>query len=148
MDYCIDDKNLCNELETRGIGYRDGDKYYVSMLEAAYLTEIGKLDCADALKTVNGTERLKKRYIIFKDLRKKMHTANYVERDDLFLVCEKGMVPKSVESKYVVVPVEKDITLERMIELQKIALNVRKVFICALVVNNSVEYYKFQWVEL
>jgi len=149
MEYEVRDAGLARELEMRGIGFSKDGKYYVDVLQAAYLTEIGKASFPDAIERVNSDQKLTRVYAVFKDLRKRMHVANYVEKDDIILVYEKGMVPKHAESRFAVKVVEDEkMMLEEMVRLRDKIRKVRKDFIIAVVNGLDIAYYKFQEIEM
>ncbi|MCX8199988.1 MAG: hypothetical protein N3G76_00800 [Candidatus Micrarchaeota archaeon] len=150
MEYEVLDGGLAEELEMRGIGYRKGEKLFVDVLQAAYLTEIGKARYDDALDYIRKDEKLALAYVVFKDLRKKMHVANYVEKDGIMLAYEKGMIPKHAESKFAVKAIkDMGITLEDMARLREDVRRARKDLIYAVVdKEGKVWYYKFQEVEM
>lgn len=144
----IRNNELINELKTRGIGFEREEGYCVDVLQAAYLTEIGKCRFDEAVEKVNADERLKRLYAVFKDLRRKMHVANYVEKDGLFLVYEKGMVPKKIESSYAVKVVDGGETFDSIAELCRKISASRKVLVFASINDGKVEYYKFQRIDM
>lgn len=133
---------LIDELKGRGIGYSKNNSYFVDILQAAYLTELKKIK-TDALKKVNKDKFLKKRYLVFKDLREKIHVSNYVP-SDLFLVYEKGMMPKNSQSEYVVILAE-NLDWEYLEKIKEHTRKVRKDLIISSVRNNeTIDYYKLQ----
>ncbi len=144
----IEDEGLANELKTRKIGFEKNGKYCVDVLAAAYITELGKADFQEAVQKISINSALRNVYLVYKDLRKKMYTVNYVENDDAFLVHEKGMIPKNDESKYIVKVADDLWGIEEIIDWVKKASRVRKVFIAARVKNDEITYYKFQKIEM
>ncbi|GEM_PF-2316151 len=135
--------SLVDELKGRGIGYPKNNSYYVDILQAAYLTELKKIK-SDALKKVNKDKFLKERYLVFKDLRDKIHVSNYVPSEDLFLVHEKGMMPKNSQSEYVVI-ISENLNWEYLEKIKEYSRKVRKDLIVASIRNNNlIDYYKVQ----
>ncbi len=148
MEYEVKVASLTKELEMRGIGYEREGRYFVDVLQAAYLTEIGKAKYEDAKEEIAKSKKLQAVYAVFKDLRGKMHVANYIEKDDVILAYEKGMIPKHAESKFAVKVLAKgEASLEKMLELRNEIRKVRKDFIIAIV-GEKVEYFKFQELEM
>lgn len=134
---------LCEELKGRGIGYSKNNSYYIDLLQAAYLTEIKKIK-SDFLKKVNKDKFFKKRYLVFKDLRDKIHVSNYVPSEDLFLVHEKGMMPKNSQSDYIVI-IADNLNWEYLENIKEYSRKVRKdLIIASLRSNEIIDYYKLQ----
>ncbi len=134
---------LSEELKGRGIGYSKNNSYYVDILQAAYLTEIKKIK-SPALKLVKKDKFLKKRYLIFKDLRGKIHVSNYVPSEDLFLVHEKGMMPKNSQSEYVVMLAD-NLDWEYLEKIKEYTRKARKdLIISSIRDNGTIDYYKLQ----
>lgn len=134
---------LCDELKGRGIGYSKNNSYFVDILQAAYLTEIKKIK-TNALKKVNKDKFLKKRYLIFKNLREKIHVSNYVPSEDLFLVHEKGMMPKNSQSEYVVI-LSENLDWNYLEKIKEYTRKARKDLIISSIRNNgTIDYYKLQ----
>ncbi|MEM3364241.1 MAG: hypothetical protein QXS93_01895 [Candidatus Micrarchaeia archaeon] len=149
MEYEVPEQNLVEELEMRGIGYRKDNGYFVDVLQAAYLTEIGKAKYDDARDVVDKNEKLRLAYVVFRDLRKKMHVANYIEKDDVILAYEKGMVPKHAESKFVIKVIKNmNIKLDEMVKLRDDVRKARKDLLFAVVDGEKISYYKFNEIEL
>lgn len=144
----VRDNGLINELKTRGIGFEKNGDYFIDDMQATYLTEMGKAEFSDAAERVKCNEKLALQYRIFKDLRKRMHTVNYMEKDSVFLVHDKGIIPKNDESKYVVKVLEESSTFDEIIELIKSASQIRKIFIAARIQDDSIRYYKIQRMEM
>ena len=134
---------LSEELKGRGIGYSKNNSYYVDILQAAYLTELKKIK-SNALKQINKDKFLKKRYIVFKNLREKIHVSNYVPSEDLFLVYEKGMMPKNSQSEYVVILAD-NLDWEYLEKIKEYTRKARKdLIISSIRDNGTVDYYKLQ----
>lgn len=150
MGYEVMEEALARELEMRGIGFSKGEKYYVDVLQAAYLTEIGKAKYDDAVAKVRSDKRLGEIYAVFRDLRNRMHVANYIEKDNIILAYDKGMVPRRAESRFAVKVVESGgITLGEMIVLRDTVRKVRKdLIIAAIGGEGKVSYYKFQEIDM
>jgi len=149
MNYEIKDPALAKELDMRGIGFQKDGRYYIDVLQAAYLTDIGKVRFDDALAEIGRNDVLASRYVVFRDLRKNMHVANYVEKDDVFLVYDKGMVPKRAESQYTVKLVDEKINLGEMISLRDEIRKIRKALVLAIIKKDGrIEYYKFQEIDM
>lgn len=138
---------LIEELKGRGIGYSKNNSYFVDILQAAYLTEIKKIK-SPALRQVNRDKFLKSRYLVFRDLRNKMHISNYVPSEDLFLVYEKGMMPKKAQSEYVVILADK-LGWEYLEKVKEYTRKVRKdLIISSIRSNDIIDYYKLQEVVM
>jgi len=138
---------LADELKGRGIGYYKNNSFFVDILQAAYLTELKKIK-SDALKKVNKDEFLKKRYLIFRDLRTKIHVSNYVPSEDLFLVHEKGMMPKNSQSEYVVIYSE-NLNWDYLEKIKEYTRKARKdLIISSIRDNGTIDYYKLQEVMM
>jgi beta-phosphoglucomutase len=138
---------LSEELKGRGIGYSKDNSYFVDILQAAYLTELKKIK-SDALKKVNKNKFLKKRYLIFRDLRNKIHVSNYIPSEDLFLVHEKGMMPKNSQTEYVVILTE-NLNWEYLEKIKEYTRKARKdLIISSIRDNGNIDYYKLQEVMM
>jgi beta-phosphoglucomutase len=138
---------LSEELKGRGIGYSKENSYFVDILQAAYLTELKKIK-SDALKKVNKNKFLKKRYLIFRDLRNKIHVSNYIPSEDLFLVHEKGMMPKNSQTEYVVILTE-NLNWDYLEKIKEYTRKARKdLIISSIRDNGNIDYYKLQEVMM
>lgn len=138
---------LSEELKGRGIGYSKNNSYFVDILQAAYLTQLKKIK-SNALKKVNKDKFLKKRYLIFKDLREKIHVSNYIPSEDLFLVHEKGMMPKNSQTEYVVILAE-NLNWEYLEKIKEYTRKARKdLIISSIRDNDTIDYYKLQEVVM
>ena len=81
---------------------------------------------------------------MFKDLRDKIHVSNYVPSEDLFLVHEKGMMPKNSQSDYIVI-IADNLNWEYLENIKEYSRKVRKdLIIASLRSNEIIDYYKLQ----
>jgi tRNA splicing endonuclease len=57
------------------------------------------------------------------------------------------MIPKKVESEFIVKVVSSNISLAEIISIRSVARRLRKSLVAAILNKENIEYYKFQEVE-
>ena len=138
----------------------DNGKVQLSLLEAHYLLEKGRLDVLDGRnKQINFENFLKKakklepnfwiRYCVFKDMRNRgyiIKTALKFGAD--FRVYERGVKPGEDHAKWIVYPVHEANTLTwyEFAAKNRVAHSTRKRLLLGIVdEENSVTYYEIAW---
>ncbi|MEM4336751.1 MAG: tRNA-intron lyase [Candidatus Woesearchaeota archaeon] len=134
-------------------------KLQLSLIEALYLSEKGKILVYSNKKKLSFEELMKKaekkepnvltRFIVFKDLRNR----GYIVKTALkfgadFRVYERGFKPGEAHAKWIVYPVEEEdtITWYEFAAKNRVAHSTRKRLLIGIVDDeNDVTYYEIKW---
>jgi len=159
----VDDSRRVQSLHDRGFfGTVVGQKLELSLTEALYLLEKGKIVVYDKVKrplTVVGFARKAKlvdarfwtRYKVYSDIRSK----GYITKAALkfgadFSVYDKGIKPGKGHSKYVLFAVSADdsFTGREFSAMNRVAHSIRKDLLVGVVdAHSEVTYYVFNWIK-
>jgi len=153
------DQNAINGLyNKRYYGKVVEGKLYLSLLEAAYLTEKGRIEVFDGKRRLSFEELLamgrKKdelfdaKYLVYRDLRDRGYTVKSgLKFGSHFRVYRRGMEEHSQWLVWVV-PENSHISPSDITARVRVAHGVRKNMVMAVVdEDNDVVYYKIEWVK-
>lgn len=159
-----EDSNESKELyaQSRYGTQQDSGKLQLSLLEAAYLVEKGKLDVLDGRNHTIPFEKLVKkakktdknfwvRYCVFKDIRNRgyiIKTALKFGAD--FRIYPRGVKPGEAHAKWVVYPVHEtqSLTWHEFSAKNRVAHSTKKKLLIGVVdEENDVTYYEVKWVK-
>ncbi len=146
----VEDEASVSRLLQRGFGRREGNRLHLSLVEAAYLLEKGRLRITrdgrslSAEELLGQEEGLLTRYAVYRDLRER----GYVVRTGFkfgahFRVYERGTYPKE-HSRYLVHAVREDdgVSFTELARAVRLAHSVRKRLLFAVVDDEGdVTYY-------
>ena len=152
--------NEARELYNKSrFGVVKGEKVILSVFEALYLLEKGKISVADGKKKLNDESFIKKankklkgfmtKYSVFRDLRDR----GYVVKTALkfgaeFRVYDKGINPGQDHAKWIVYPVHESDTMtwHDFSAKNRVAHSTKKNLLIAIVDDeNDVTYYEISW---
>ncbi|MFH1054481.1 MAG: tRNA-intron lyase [Candidatus Altiarchaeota archaeon] len=151
----IGDNDLKSQLKERGFGEMEDKALVISLIEAVYLVETGKLEVVKGKNTLSFEELIKlgdskedefyNKYLVYKDLRER----GIVVRSGLkfgtdFRIYERGDIVGKGHSKYLVhvVPEEYTCSFPEMARALRLAKNVNKDMIYAIVDEEcDITYY-------
>ena len=158
----VGDNDLKSLLKERGFGEMEGGALVLSIIEATYLVETGKLEVVKGKNALSVEEIVKltegkeeefyNKYLVYKDLRER----GLVVRTGLkfgtdFRVYNRGESVSKDHSKYLVhvVPEEYSCSIPEMARALRLAKNVHKDMIYAVVDEESdVTYYLIDRIRL
>jgi len=154
------ENNLKSFLRERGFGEKDGRRQELSLIEALYLVEKGKMRVSDGKKTLRYEDLIEigneiegnfyAKYIVYRDLRDRgllVRTGFKFGSD--FRVYERGAVIKE-HSKYLVhvVPEEYECSFPELARAVRLARNVNKHMVYAVVdEEGDITYYKIDRIK-
>lgn len=153
------DKNAVDGLyNNRHYGKLVNGKVFLSLLEAAYLTERGKIEVRDCKKKLSleeimklgrkGDELFDAKYLVYKDLRDRGYTVKSgLKFGSHFRVYRRGM-EEHAQWLVWVVPEHKTLTPHDVTARVRVAHGVRKEMIMAVVDDDGdVVYYRIEWMK-
>ncbi len=149
----ITDERAISQLVQKGYGSRRDGKLHLSLVEALYLMEKGRLSVLSGERTLSsdellsGEDDLLLRYAVYRDLRER----GYVVKTGFkfgahFRVYERGAYPKE-HSRYLVHTVreDSDISFTELARAVRLAHGVRKKLLFAVVDDEGdVTYYSVE----
>jgi len=151
------DQNAINGLHNkRHFGKLVGDKLFLSLLEATYLVERGKIEVWDGKRKLTVEELMKlgrkgdglfdAKYLVYKDLRDRGYTVKSgLKFGSHFRVYRRGMDEHSQWLVWVV-PENSRLSPNDMTARVRVAHGVRKNMVMAIVdEDGDVTYYKIEW---
>jgi tRNA-intron endonuclease len=151
----VGDSDLKSQLKDRGFGEAEGKALALSLIEAVYLVESGKLEVVKGRKTLSIEELIKagakkeeefyNKYLVYKDLRERgMLVRTGLKFGTDFRLYDRGATLGKGHSKYLVhvVPEEYTCSFPEMARALRLAKNVNKDMIYAIVDEESdITYY-------
>ena len=151
----VGDSDLKSQLKDRGFGEVEGKALVLSLIEAIYLVESGKLEVVKGKKTLSFEELVKagsrkekefiNKYLVYKDLRERgMLVRTGLKFGTDFRLYERGATLGKGHSNYLVhvVPEEYTCSFPEMARALRLAKNVNKDMIYAIVDEEcDVTYY-------
>ncbi len=153
------DKNAIDGLHNnRRYGKLVNGKVFLSLLEAAYLIERGKIEVRDGKKTLTLEEVMKlgreedelfdAKYLVYKDLRDRGYTVKSGLKFGSHFRVYRGGTEEHSRWLVWVVPENKTIAPNDITARGRVAHGVRKEMIMAVVDDDGdVTYYKVEWVK-
>ncbi|MBN2251274.1 MAG: tRNA-intron lyase [Candidatus Altiarchaeota archaeon] len=158
----VGDSQLRSFLKEKGFGEETGKRHELSLIEAAYLLDNGKMEVVDGKKALSFEDLLKAgnkaekdfyaKYTVYSDLRGRgllVRTGLKFGAD--FRVYERGATVKTSHSKYLVhvVPEEYTCSLPQIAGLIRVSQTVNKAMIYAVVdEEGDITYYEIERVRL
>jgi len=158
----VGDSDLRSVLNDRGFGEESGKRHEVSLIEAAYLSDTGKMQITDGKKILGFEDLLKwanklekdfyAKYTVYADLRERgllVRTGLKFGAD--FRVYERGATVKSSHSKYLVyvVPEEHTCSIPDMAGKMRMSQTVNKAMIYAVVdEEGDITYYQIDRIRM
>ena len=160
-EYVVVEGRDADKLTSRYYGFREGNKLYLSLIEAAYLVDKKKLkvyldgqqiDLNNFIDYASKiVERFVPKYLVYKDLRNRgylVKTAFKYGAD--FRVYEKGATPGREHSKWIAFVVMQDdaIYWNQLASMVRVAHSVKKDLLVGVVdEEGDVTYYIFDWIK-
>ena len=156
------DNELKSFLRSKGFGEEEGTRQNLSLIEALFLMEMGKMNVSDGKRNLKFQDLIKKgneieenfysKYLVYKDLRER----GFLVRTGLkfgsdFRVYSKGKTIKSGHSDYLiqVVPEEYRCSFPDIARSVRLSQNVNKDMIYAIVdEEGDITYYRINRMKL
>ncbi len=156
------ESNLKSFLREKGFGEEKGGRQEVSLIEAVFLMDCGKMDVSNGQKNLNFEELIKtgnraeenfySKYAVYKDMRERgllVRTGLKFGAD--FRVYDRGSTIGTGHSKYLVhvVPEEYSCSFPELVRAIRLSQNVNKDMVYAIVdEEGDITYYRVDRVRL